>query len=84
MSARDSDATTFWCSKEAKETWEEAARKAKPMTAQEKSDATAAARYLGSLAKGKPKRITPSDAKQRGLRLAEARKKRWAKKVVKQ
>ena len=50
------------------------------MTAQEKSDAATAAKYLGSLSRGIPKRITPADARQRSLRLAEARKKRWAKK----
>jgi hypothetical protein len=49
------------------------------MNAQAKADATLAARYLGSLSKGIPKRITPADAKQRSLRLAEARKKRWIK-----
>ncbi len=47
------------------------------MNAQEKSDATAAAKYLGSLSRGIPKRITPADAKARSMRLAEARKKRW-------
>jgi hypothetical protein len=38
---------------------------------------TQAAKWLGSLAKGIPKRITPADAKARSLRLKEARKKRW-------
>jgi hypothetical protein len=51
------------------------------MNAQAKADATLAARYLGSLSKGIPKRITPADAKQRSLRLAEARKKRWIHKT---
>ncbi len=42
-----------------------------------RSDASLAAAYLGSLARGKPKNITDADRKRRGLRLAEARKKRW-------
>lgn len=50
-------------------------------TARDRADATLAARYLGGLSKGIPKRITPADAKQRSLRLAEARKKRWPAKV---
>jgi hypothetical protein len=49
----------------------------KPTDAQLTSQA---ASWLGSLAKGKPKRITPEDSKRRSLRLAEARKRRWAHK----
>ena len=50
--------------------------------ARDKADATLAASYLGSLARGKPKRITPEDSKRRSLRLAEARKKRWIKPTI--
>jgi uncharacterized protein (UPF0212 family) len=37
------------------------------------------AAMLGSLAKGKKKPVTKAESKRRAERLAEARKKRWAK-----
>jgi hypothetical protein len=39
-----------------------------------------AAQQLGRLARGKEKHYSPAEIKKRTKRLAEARKKRWAKK----
>jgi hypothetical protein len=39
-----------------------------------------AAQQLGKLARGKEKHYSPAEIKKRTKRLAEARKKRWARK----
>ena len=42
-----------------------------------------AASELGKLAKGIPKTLSEDERKRRSVRLAEARKKRWPKKRIK-
>ena len=42
-----------------------------------KSQIQRAASLLGKMAKGKKKTLTDEERRKRGLRLAEARKKRW-------
>jgi hypothetical protein len=44
-----------------------------------KKEISEAARALGRLGKGKPKRFTAAERARRKKRLADARKKRWPK-----